>query len=914
MGKRIGKRIEKQKKMLIIFLIIIIIILLTGQKSFANNFASKIKSAEYTEEYKKYLGLSEEEKEKVLEPRMFKTFNTQAKTTNLFRIARNIGSGLETRYSLKDIIPNNVIVKDQKSTNSCWAFATLSSLETNLALNNEDTAKIYDFSERHMEYATSRFFANDIINKNGLRELGKGGSYFRSTTYLTNGQGAINEEQMPFENNENTIELKEIQNKNITSQVYDTEELPIAVPENINQVKQKMKEHIKTYGSLYAAIYGATPNTEYNNNSTGAIYCDNKESCPINHGISIIGWDDNYAIENFNENHRPKNPGAWIIRNSWGEKLEYTLKEMRGMIFNSYTSECIEQGWTEESLIPDEFVKTFLINNGYAIEGDKAIMKIGDNGIMYVSYEDVNIYQNVYGITKSSDKIDYENIYQYDYTEAIGQISYETSKIYLGNIFNKKTSGPEYLTQVSIFASETYTCTVYVNPNGSSKSKEDLQKVKLKTGDTETFNAGYHTLEFEKPIQIKANDFAVVIEIQGVRPDGVSIYTESNEFRELYSGEAEIENGKCFFTIDGEFEKNNWQDLSKMSEANPLIANSDSKIKAFTVSKIDDDSLREIVITTPPVKTTYKEGENFNKNGMVVTAYYNNGKSKIITDYNITNGTNLKKDQTSITITYEDKTITQPIKVEKSSEGETPNPDDKKPEGETPNPDDKKPEQSTVENSNFENATFSVKNLKHYTFTDKTKEEYMLMKINIEKVKKNNNNDRYEYYYYLSPNKNETNIENWVKIKETQDSEDKISFSIDTRDIKNYKEIINSEITYLYIKEVAVKGGDQKVSITRVNDTQPQDGVLETYVDNVKTKSVNLKEFFENNTGNTNSNASSNNINNSSKNANNLSDNTLSAKKLPNAGKTAIIMFIIVVTILGIILFARYKNLSKYVK
>ena len=134
MGKRIGKRIEKQKKMLIIFFLIVIIILLTGQKSFANNFASKIKSAEYTEEYKKYLGLSEEEKEKVLEPRMFKTFNTQAKTTNLFRIARNIGSSLETRYSLKDIIPNNVIVKDQKSTNSCWAFATLSSLETNLAL------------------------------------------------------------------------------------------------------------------------------------------------------------------------------------------------------------------------------------------------------------------------------------------------------------------------------------------------------------------------------------------------------------------------------------------------------------------------------------------------------------------------------------------------------------------------------------------------------------------------------------------------------------------------------------------------------------------------------------------------------------------------------------------------------------
>ena len=898
---------KKLKKLSIIFFSIVIIILLTSQKSFASNFAKKVKSAEYTEEYKKYLELSEEEREKVLQPKMFETIKTEAKTRNLFKLARSIGNSLETKYSLKDIIPNNVVIKNQEQTNTCWAFASLSSLETNLALNNKNALKVYDFSERHMEYATSRFFANDTINKNGYdRKAGSGGTWDMATAYLTNGSGAIDEKQMPFENNEDTIELKEIQNKTVTSQIYDTVTFPsYESTDDTTEIKQKMKEHIKNYGSISAQLHGATLNTEYYNNSTGAIYCNDKEKCPVNHGVSIIGWDEDYGIENFNENCRPKNKGAWIIKNSWGDKLEYTLSEMKTMIFENFRDECIQYGWTEASMIPDEFEKTFLTQNGYTIEGDKAVMKVGDNGFMYVSYEDVNIYSNLFGITKSANEVDYENVYQYDYFGDIYTISFPTNKLYLGNIFNKQTKGAEYLTQVSLYASETYTCTVYVNPNGSSKNKNDLQKVKLKAGDTETFNAGYHTLEFEKPIQIKGNDFAVVIEVQGTRPNEIIFSTEINVPNSRY-GKVEIEDGKCFFTMDGEFEKNNWQDLSKMSQVNNSILDSDSSIKAFTVSKIDDDSLREIVITTPPVKTNYKEGEDFNKNGMVVTAYYHNGESREVTDYNITNGTNLKENQTNINITYENQTVNQTITVEK-----------KVTEDDRQKPNPSNPEKITAENSNFENANFCVKELKYYTFTDKTKDEYIIMKIDIDGIEKKSNNDRYEYYYYISTNKNDTNIQNWVKIKKIQESKDGISFTIDTNDMENYQEVVKSNTTYLYIKEIAIKGGDQKVTISRINDKESNDGILEMYVDGVKLTNSNISNLG-NNSNNSNNNGNginaSNNSNKISKNGNISSDNTMSAKKLPNAGGKAIVMFIVIVVILGGVLFVRYKNLCKYVK
>lgn len=50
----------------------------------------------------------------------------------------------------------------------------------------------------------------------------------------------------------------------------------------------------------------------------------------INHDVCIVGWDDTYAVENFNQgtytnpdtgaevNRFPPAPGAWIVKNSWG--------------------------------------------------------------------------------------------------------------------------------------------------------------------------------------------------------------------------------------------------------------------------------------------------------------------------------------------------------------------------------------------------------------------------------------------------------------------------------------------------------------------------------------------------------------------------------------------------------------------
>lgn len=92
--------------------------------------------------------------------------------------------------------------------------------------------------------------------------------------------------------------------------------------------------------------------------------------------------------------------------------------------------------------------------------------------------------------------------------------------------------------------------------------------------------------------------------------------------------------------------------------------------KVFTTTqKIKIGSgIESLEITTPPTKIIYTTGSAFNPAGMVVTVRYSNGKSKVITNYTIVNGSSLTADQTSVTISYtelgETVTTTQPITMD----------------------------------------------------------------------------------------------------------------------------------------------------------------------------------------------------------------------------------------------------------
>ena len=671
---------KKQKK-LIVQILIFLTIVLSGYNVFATDIINHFGELKYSEEFKKYSELSDEEKEKVIMPKMYEVQKSKRVVTNPLKLAKLLGATLETKYSLKDVIPANVVVRNQKDTNSCWTFSSIGMLESTLALRDYKNGKspvAYDFSERHMEYATSKTF-KDGTNKNGFnREVGDGGNTNISIPYLTNGTGAILENDMPFENNEDTIELSKIENKKVITQVNDTVMFPsYKSTDDKTQIIQLMKEHIKNYGGIDAGIHGASiRDTSCYNNATAALYCDDDETYKIDHDILIVGWDDNYSKDNFLANKKPQNNGAWIIKNSWGTEMKFTLVEMKKYIFENYNEDCIENGYTTAELIPDETARKMFEASGFSISNDVATLKIGDNGFMYVSYEDVNIYQQLAGISDAQSETTYENIYQHSKYGGITTIPIEKeSKVYVGTVFNKKTSGTEYLTQVSIETTETYTCKVYVNPKSNSMATSDLKQVQLKSGETEKIDAGYHTIEFLNPVQITGEKYAVVIEIQGTNSNSVTVMMEFNpgEFfgTTLNASNALhiwdnviVESGKSFIGIENDIKNNQWLDTATVkSETNNKYPNFYTTVKAFTTSKITKNEPTSIEITNPPTKTSYYAGEDFDKTGMVVKAKYADGTSKEITDYTIKDGTKLTEGKTNVTIEYEGKIATQAITV-----------------------------------------------------------------------------------------------------------------------------------------------------------------------------------------------------------------------------------------------------------
>ena len=85
-----------------------------------------------------------------------------------------------------------------------------------------------------------------------------------------------------------------------------------------------------------------------------------------------------------------------------------------------------------------------------------------------------------------------------------------------------------------------------------------------------------------------------------------------------------------------------------------------------SMNKFDYGKVESLSITTAPKKTAYNVGETFDPTGMVLQATLNNDTTKSITDTNdlkISPSTTLTASDTSVTITYATKTVTQAISV-----------------------------------------------------------------------------------------------------------------------------------------------------------------------------------------------------------------------------------------------------------
>lgn len=176
-------------------------------------------------------------------------------------------------------------VRDQGGCGSCWAFGTVGPLECNILITDH---KEVDLSEQWLV----------SCNRNGWGCNGGwwAHDYHQWKTDRFNGTGAVLESSFPYEARDLPCDGPYQHPYQIDSWHY------IGWSQGIPST-DAIKQAIMTYGpvSVSIAVTGAF------GGYTGGVFNVDDPQAPINHAVTLVGWDDNQGTN-----------GVWFLRNSWG--------------------------------------------------------------------------------------------------------------------------------------------------------------------------------------------------------------------------------------------------------------------------------------------------------------------------------------------------------------------------------------------------------------------------------------------------------------------------------------------------------------------------------------------------------------------------------------------------------------------
>ena len=184
-------------------------------------------------------------------------------------------------------------VNDQAELGTCWAFASLTAIETTFM-----PEYVFDFSEDHMS-----------INNDFNLEQSEGGKYNMSMAYLASWKGPVYEKEDPYGDGYSP--------EGLTS-AFHVQEIQIIPSKDLEGIKKAIFLYGGVQSSLYMPLgYTYKESSEYYDAEHSSFYHIGNEKA--NHDVVIIGWDDSYSADNFTT--RPEGDGAFICVNSWGEEF-----------------------------------------------------------------------------------------------------------------------------------------------------------------------------------------------------------------------------------------------------------------------------------------------------------------------------------------------------------------------------------------------------------------------------------------------------------------------------------------------------------------------------------------------------------------------------------------------------------------
>lgn len=463
-----------------------------------------------------------------------------------------------TRYYLNNI-HQATSVKNQSPYGACWAFASVSALESAIlkaqagdkasVVNPQDHLKPIlshlddqgvDYSELYLAWMA--FSLQQAGSQKGEGEtdilpideewdrMDAGGWATMAETLFTAWQAIASEKAVPywpkgvpvtFENfikfyqHGSTLkpDTQPTSNKvHVTGAYYLPDPNILELDKNDHLVwkgynpnaNKIIKEALIKYGAVQigygadSAQPGQHPTSDYFNANSWAQYCD-ATNIEITHAVTIVGWDDDYDPANFQADSNDitgLKKGAWLVKNSWGAG--------------------------------DWFIKNFGLE-GDTLYDDPRVRKWGlidpetglHTGYFWLSYYDHSINTpSVYEVDLADKNGKFKHDHNYTYDTAINQsqtpfvLRTSDSGTWVSNVF--KAKGTEILKAVSVHTSHANSKAkifIYLlnekdldDKNPTNDSKPVLTMEYLAT------LAGMHTVELSKYIQLKPGQLFAIVE------------------------------------------------------------------------------------------------------------------------------------------------------------------------------------------------------------------------------------------------------------------------------------------------------------------------------------------------------------------------------------------------------------------
>nr|WP_243764924.1 lectin like domain-containing protein [Eubacterium callanderi] len=469
--------------------------------------------------------------------------------------------------------------RNQNPWGACWSFGNTSSIESNAVLNGAGSAGSLDYSEHYMAWFTFQPYQGEgyEIVEGAANALDFGGRRQMATADTTAWFGPIDETLAPYVNAAGTLDKdgdwslsSSLRDETDEVHVQNVDYLPetgvfadTAVDKDGNTYKtgysfdedalKAVKSALMKNGVLDVSYYSARSLPDQEEKPTEIFNMDNHaqyspRNASANHEVSIVGWNDTYGVENFSTT--PPGPGAWIVKNSWGK-------------------------------------------------GNGGPDSVDAEGYFYISYYDqtVSEFTSYQVDVPKNGLFVYDNNYQYDFLGYKSFMSVPPSEASTGNrVANVFTAEKdEVLTAVSAITVDTNSTVeveIYRLADGADLS--DAGEAVSTVTAYPTYG-GFHTIELNKDVELKAGErFAVVETITGASGgylpiemgySGIIMQGGGGQIKSI----AKIEPGQSYVGSEenGQWVWSDMADAPAMPKGEETMNFGNVMIKAFTVDKDD---------------------------------------------------------------------------------------------------------------------------------------------------------------------------------------------------------------------------------------------------------------------------------------------------------------------------------------